>query len=259
MPKLKTKTPTVTVTVANFDDIAPIYRPRREGQPIADFADFGPNDYSPRGNTPLRDATAQFIGHLDGLHAEHPDDTQIALLLDESASMSGNRDSVIAGVNEFVDGMRDVKPDPEAGGKVLAVIFTDGLENASREVSPSGLAALVRAREATGDWTFIYMGANQDAWSVGRASGLSGRATGQSVNYVSTPVGTSSAFAAATSDASEFVADNKAYAHQRANTSLRSLTEDGKETTTNLGAVRKAESYGDVDEALRKAKGENES
>src|SRR5215472_14132824 len=136
------RVPAVHVTLAMFDSREPVYRVSREGVPIARFAPLGPNDYMPSAMTPLRDAVAQFIGHLDRLRARER--VSIGLLLDESGSMAGNREAVIAGVNEFVGGMREVEAvDPAAAGKVLAVIVTDGLENSSREVNPQALAALI--------------------------------------------------------------------------------------------------------------------
>src|SRR5438128_560301 len=142
----KTKVPAVHVTLAMFDTREPIYRVARESVPIAGFPPLGPDDYSPSAMTPLRDAVAQFIAHLDGLRSS--DRVTIGLLLDESGSMAPNRDAVIAGVNEFVGGMRDVDAvDPASAGKVLAVIVTDGLENSSREVDQLTLARMIADRE----------------------------------------------------------------------------------------------------------------
>lgn len=62
---------------------------------------------------------------------------------------------------------------------VLMVIITDGEENCSKEFTVSGVKDLVKAKEAEG-WTFVYLGANQDAWKVGQAFGL---AKGQTKSY----------------------------------------------------------------------------
>lgn len=62
---------------------------------------------------------------------------------------------------------------------VLMVIVTDGGENTSREYNLDAVKKLVQAKEAEG-WTFIYLGANQDAWSVGQSFGLS---KGQTMTY----------------------------------------------------------------------------
>ena len=251
------------VTLAMFDSREPVYRVSREGVPIARFAPLGPNDYIPSAMTPLRDAVAQFIGHLDRLRAR--DRVNIGLLLDESGSMAGNREAVIAGVNEFVSGMRDVDAvDPAAAGKVLAVIVTDGLENSSREVDPQTLVTSIAQRERDG-WTFIYMGANQDAWAIGEQTGFSGRASGQSVNFRATPTGTRAVMESVADDARRYLRGVESYARARAVSARRSVTEDGEELLTNLGARDLGSSrpasrtasearYADAGEALARAK-----
>src|SRR5215469_4661486 len=210
----KAKAPAVHVTLAMFDAREPIYRVRRESVPIHGFVPLGPDDYVPSAMTPLRDAVAQFIAHLDGLRA--PDRVNIGLLLDESGSMAGNREAVIAGVNEFVSGMCDVDAvDPSAAGKVLAVIVTDGLENSSREVDAQTLATSIAQHERDG-WTFIYMGANQDAWAVSEQAGFSGSASGQAVNFHATPAGTRAAMGSVAGDARQYLVDVESYGRARA-------------------------------------------
>lgn len=62
---------------------------------------------------------------------------------------------------------------------VLVVIITDGEENASTEYRLDDIRKLIAAKEQEG-WTFIYLGANQDAWQVGASFGL---AKGQTMTY----------------------------------------------------------------------------
>ena len=62
---------------------------------------------------------------------------------------------------------------------VLVVIVTDGGENSSKEFTLEGIRNMVKEKEAEG-WTFVYLGANQDAWSVGASFGLS---KGQTMTY----------------------------------------------------------------------------
>jgi uncharacterized protein YegL len=56
---------------------------------------------------------------------------------------------------------------------VLTIIVTDGEENASREFTLDTIKALIKEKEALGNWTFVYLGANQDAWRVGQQFGMS--------------------------------------------------------------------------------------
>ena len=55
--------------------------------------------------------------------------------------------------------------------KVLMIIMTDGLENASNEYTQKGIFDLIKKKEKAG-WTFVYLGANQDAWAVSRKMGF---------------------------------------------------------------------------------------
>ena len=73
-------------------------------------------------------------------------------------------------------------------GKDLAILFvilTDGLENASKEFHQKQIRDLIEKKQK-GGWTFVYLGANQDAWDIGRRMGIVGGAT---MSYVPTAVG----------------------------------------------------------------------
>jgi hypothetical protein len=63
---------------------------------------------------------------------------------------------------------------PEDGrpGTVIVGIMTDGLENASREFTYPMVKALIEQQEQVYGWTFMYMGANQDAIEVGASLGV---------------------------------------------------------------------------------------
>jgi uncharacterized protein with von Willebrand factor type A (vWA) domain len=55
---------------------------------------------------------------------------------------------------------------------VICVILTDGLDNASDMYTASDIKKLVKKMEDTYKWTFIYLGANQDAFAVGNTIGI---------------------------------------------------------------------------------------
>lgn len=165
----------------------------------------------------------------------------IAVVLDESGSMSSCKDTTIAGFNEFVQGQNTAKdagigyltlnkfeggnirtvfanrPLSEvpkldnknyvpAGGTnlldaigytieqvndsldklkkkdrpgVIILIMTDGEENCSRKYNNDMIKSMVNAAEKA-DWSFVFLGANIDAFSVGAAFGMNHL---NSVNY----------------------------------------------------------------------------
>lgn len=79
---------------------------------------------------------------------------------------------------------------------VLIVIVTDGGENASTEYDLKAIQSLIKDKEGQG-WTFVYLGANQDAWSVAKSFGLS---QGQAMTYDTNNMeGTMATLASATS------------------------------------------------------------
>lgn len=86
--------------------------------------------------------------------------------------------------------IRSVENMKDRPSKVLFVIITDGQENASREYNNSQVSALIREKEAQG-WEFLYMGANQDAWSTATNMGIQG--VGK-FNFASNPTVTAAAF-----------------------------------------------------------------
>ena len=61
----------------------------------------------------------------------------------------------------------------------LIVIITDGHDNMSKEYNQQSIKDIISKKTADG-WTFVYLGANQDAWSVGQSLGLS---KGQTMTY----------------------------------------------------------------------------
>lgn len=56
--------------------------------------------------------------------------------------------------------------------QVLFVIMTDGEENASREFRRDGISQMICDRQKLAGYEFIYLGANQDSYAVGRGIGL---------------------------------------------------------------------------------------
>lgn len=113
--------------------------------------------------------------------------------------------------------------------RVLVVIVTDGFENASLEVSAEGLRKMITNCEARKNWTFTYLGANQDAFAVGQAMGIH---RGSTLSTVDTAQGTRAAYNVAGAQASSFLAGDTFQAAQTHQVdydeAMRVLDEDEK-------------------------------
>lgn len=70
--------------------------------------------------------------------------------------------------------------------QVLFVIMTDGGENASREYSSDVISQMIADRQKLAQYEFIYLGANQDSYAVGRRMGVR---DGRMLDYAATPEG----------------------------------------------------------------------
>jgi hypothetical protein len=68
------------------------------------------------------------------------------------------------------------------GDRVLVVVQTDGHENASTEFTRDRIAALIKEREATGRWSFMYLGAGADAWAQAGGLGFAASSTVKSAH-----------------------------------------------------------------------------
>lgn len=111
-------------------------------------------------------------------------------------------DAVVDSVEELYKTVQDKKM------AVVVVIMTDGEENSSTKHDEKCLRELIEKLQAKGNWTFTYMGANQDAWANAAKYGI---AAGNVMAWASTDVGTMTAFrglAAATANYSASVSQN---------------------------------------------------
>lgn len=68
---------------------------------------------------------------------------------------------------------------------VLVVILTDGHENSSRKFNGDQIKSMVKAAEE-GDWSFMFLGANVDAFHMGSSFGMNHNNT---INYSTVNMG----------------------------------------------------------------------
>lgn len=120
-------------------------------KPLADVEALSATTYAPGGNTALLDAIGSSINATGA----------------KLSSMS----------------------EGERPGKVLFVIMTDGLENASREFNRDKIMEMIKHQESKYSWSFLFIGANMDV--VQEASSLGIRSFAQ---YTSNSIGTQRAY-----------------------------------------------------------------
>lgn len=66
----------------------------------------------------------------------------------------------------------DAMPEEERPDKVIFIITTDGLENASREFDKKTIKEMIRHQQDKYSWTFMFLGANMDAVSEAETLGI---------------------------------------------------------------------------------------
>jgi hypothetical protein len=84
----------------------------------------------------------------------------------------------------FCTVLKDAKARPDE--KHLFVVLTDGGENMSRKYTANDMKELKSQYEDEGNWTFVYLGANQDAFATSQQFGYSLQNTS---NFNVTPKG----------------------------------------------------------------------
>ena len=80
-------------------------------------------------------------------------------------------------------------PEEERPANVMFVITTDGYENSSREYNQKQIADMIEHQKTKYSWTFMFLGANIDAESVGKSYNIDYAKT-----YTASSVGTKSVF-----------------------------------------------------------------
>lgn len=88
-------------------------------------------------------------------------------------------DSAVRMIKDVDENLKSL-PEEEKPEKVLFLIITDGEENASTNFRLSDLKELITKQETEQNWTFVYIGANQDAFLNASSYGIS---TDFALNY----------------------------------------------------------------------------
>ena len=150
------------MTVVLFDGDNP-FELVVDAETVAEIAQLTQDTYWARGVTPLYDAVGDLIERAD---------------------------------RRIADRAKSGKPTEDQ----MVLIFTDGYENASRRYDRAQVFDLIKKRQDD-DWTFVFMGSNQDAYDEAAKVGLVG---GNVQNYASSSAGVNHAFTEFSRGASSF-------------------------------------------------------
>lgn len=118
-------------------------------KPLKDVPKLSEETYVPRGGTALLDAIGKTIVQFEHIQKTFPDNVK---------------------------------------GVIIAII-TDGGENASREYNKDQIREMTTRMEKEHNWKFVYMGANQDSFSVAKTMGIN-----TAMNFADTGEGVRSAY-----------------------------------------------------------------
>ncbi len=80
-------------------------------------------------------------------------------------------DAIGTSIQKIVNVQKRTSEEQRAG-KVLFVITTDGMENASREYNSDKVKTMIEHQKTVYDWEFIFLGANMDAVSTAAEFGI---------------------------------------------------------------------------------------
>lgn len=92
-------------------------------------------------------------------------------------------------------------PEHQRPGKVVFVIITDGLENASRQFNAQRVRQMIEHQRDVYKWEFIFLGANIDSYAVTEDIGILRTHT---MNYAHNTGGVICAFAAVADNTAKF-------------------------------------------------------
>lgn len=110
-----------------------------------------------------------------------------APVLDNNTYCPGGGTNLLDAIGDTINNVNTVLAASKKTDRpgVIITIMTDGEENSSQRFNNEQIKAMVKAAEAA-DWTFTFLGANIDAFSVGSTFGMS---ASNSVNYSTANMG----------------------------------------------------------------------
>lgn len=93
-------------------------------------------------------------------------------LLTEKEYSPNNMTALLDATGNTLSRMKTAKGINDKGNKVIVVLITDGMENASREYKRADVKKLISDLQEKQDWEFIFLGANIDAAAEAGSLGI---------------------------------------------------------------------------------------
>lgn len=122
---------------------------------------------------PAKLTTILFDQNIEVLH-DRMDLAAISHLNDHDYKVRGSTallDAIGFGIHKIIQVQRSSKPEHQAD-KVIFMITTDGMENASRRFTQTEIKTLIDRQTSDYHWEFIFLGANIDAVEVASHYGI---------------------------------------------------------------------------------------
>ena len=201
------------LTVALFDHE---YMLLCDGKNIKEVEPLTDKTYEPRGTTALLDAVGRTLDQV------------------------GKR------INSANHSCSACGTDTKKPTKVLVAILTDGLENASKDYKKARINEMIAHHKKNHDWQFLFLAANQDAFSEGSSLGV---LHNMSMNYTMDSAGFSKGFGTLNTSAKLYRAvSTDAFSTAVASNSIGDLTDDqGNENPIVQDLINKSVDVKDKD------------
>jgi uncharacterized protein YegL len=142
-----------------------------------------------RGGLRTRITLVTFNHDVEIVHFREP--LSSLRLISRETYVPGGNTAMLDAVGLTLDRLTAEVKHPE-GKSFLVCIVSDGYENASRRYTYPDIAARIRRLTEAGNWTFTYLGSNQDLSQVSQALHIP---QGNVAAYAATPAGTDAAWA----------------------------------------------------------------
>lgn len=147
--------------------------------------------------------------------------------------MTALLDAVGMGVSKLREEIKDKLAEKKAN--IIMTIFTDGMENNSKEYNGQQILSLIKEIKETGYWAVSFAGCSDDVFEVAKSMGI---AEGDTLHYAAGSVGTQHAFARMAQSRTNYTNSYSMSIAQGLDTAAVNKAENFFENTTNLNETK---------------------